>query len=84
MIGDDTGPDYLEYEVPDDESLLTFDNKYGMVDGVPAFLGFWIEYSNFDTFDFTMIDTLIESTDYETTIYDVENTIFIGFKAIIT
>lgn len=84
MIGDDSGSDYLEFEVPEAESLLTFDSKYGLVDDVPSFLGFWIEFSNYETFDMTIIDSLVESTDYETTIYEVENTILIGFRAIIT
>ena len=63
---------------------MTFDSKYGLTDDVPAFLGFYIEFSNYEYFDTTTIDSLVESTDYETTIYDVEDTIFIGFKAIIS
>ena len=57
---------------------------YGLVDDVPTFLGFWIELSNYDTFDMTLVDSLVESVDYQLTIYDVADKILIGFKAIIT
>ena len=64
-------------------NLEKFDSKYGLVDEVPSFMGFEIEFSNGLSCDHTAIaNGLIDTTDYDTKSYTAESKLFIGFRAI--